>query len=127
MTTDTLRQARAPFRASTASAHAIEPALDPLYRRPPMASIPTTSSNSGGWITFTYIQFAAAAGMAALGVVFLPVDLQTKGFLLMSYVFTVGATFTLAKTVRDEHETKKLTTRIEDARTERLLMDVGRG
>jgi hypothetical protein len=44
----------------------------------------------------------------------------------MSYVLLVGAVFTLAKTVRDEHENKKLSSRIEDARTEKLLMEVGR-
>ena len=91
-----------------------------------MTTIPNTSANSGGWITFTYAQFAAAIGMAALGVFFLPVDIQVKGYMLMSNVFLIGATFTLAKTVRDEHENKKMVSRIEDARTEKLLMEVGR-
>jgi hypothetical protein len=91
-----------------------------------MASVPSSSTNSGGWVTFTYAQFAVALGMAALGVFFLPVDLQVKGYLLMTYVFLVGATFTLAKTVRDEHENKKWVSRIDDARTEKLLMEVGR-
>ncbi len=92
-----------------------------------MATIPTSSANSGGWLTFVYIQFAIALGMAALSILFMPgADLQTKGFMLMSYVFTIGSTFTLAKTVRDEHEAKKLSTRIEDARAEKLLMEVGR-
>jgi len=93
-----------------------------------MNTIPVTSSNTGGWITFVYAQFAIALIMAGLCIVFLPAaDLQTKGFLLMSYVFTVGSTFTLAKTVRDEHENRKLSSRIEDARAEKLLMEVGRG
>jgi hypothetical protein len=96
------------------------------YRSLPMTTIANTSANSGGWITFTYAQFAAAIGMAALGVFFLPVDLQVKGYMLMSNVFLIGATFTLAKTVRDEHENKKMVSRIEDARTEKLLMEVGR-
>jgi hypothetical protein len=91
-----------------------------------MTTIPSASANSGGWVTFTYAQFAVALGMAALGVFFLPVDLQVKGYLLMTYVFLVGATFTLAKTVRDEHENKKWVSRIDDARTEKLLMEVGR-
>jgi hypothetical protein len=91
-----------------------------------MPVAPTLSTNSGGWITFTYLQFAIALGMAGMGIFFLHVDLQTKGFLLMSYVFLTGATFTLAKTVCDEHEAKKFATRIEEARTEKLLMEVGR-
>jgi hypothetical protein len=64
--------------------------------------------------------------MSALGIFFLPVELQVKGYLLMSYVFLIGTTFTLSKTIRDEHENKKLASRIDDARTEKLLMEVGR-
>ena len=56
----------------------------------------------------------------------MPVDLMVKGYLMMSSVFLVGSAFTLAKTVRDEHEAKRIASRIEDARTEKLLMEVGR-
>lgn len=92
-----------------------------------MSVISNSSTNSGGWLTFVYVQFATAAGMAALTVFFMPgLELITKGFLFMSYVFLIGSTFTLAKTVRDEHEGKKLASRIEDARAEKLLMEVGR-
>ncbi len=86
-----------------------------------------SSANSGGWITFTYAQFGAALFMTALGIWAMPVELMVKGYMLMSGVFLVGATFTLAKTVRDEHEAKRFAARIEEARTEKLLMEVGRG
>ena len=104
------------------------PEINLSYRSYPMNGLPVTSSNTGGWISFVYAQFAIAIAMAGLAIVFLPgADMQTKGFMLMSTIFTVGATFTLAKTVRDEHENKKLSSRIEDARAEKLLMEVGRG
>ncbi len=100
----------------------------PSYRSYAMNNPAVTSSNTGGWISFVYAQFAIALGMAGFSIVFLPnVDLQTKMFLSMSIIFSVGATFTLAKTIRDEHENKKLSSRIEDARAEKLLMEVGRG
>lgn len=130
-TTTPYRQPRPSFNARPAVDHDTDHEPIPqTYRSLPMAmstAHPSTSMNSGGWVTFTYIQFAVALAMAALGVFFLDVPLQVKGYLTMSYVFLVGAVFTLAKTVRDEHETKKLTSRIEDARTEKLLMEVGRG
>ena len=63
--------------------------------------LPTHSTNSSGWVTFSYAQFGAAAFMAALGIWAMPVELIIKGYLMMSSVFLVGATFTLAKTVRD--------------------------
>lgn len=84
-------------------------------------------SNTSAWLTFTYAQFAIAALMAGLGIWFLPVEIVIKGYVLMTNVFLVGATFTLAKTVRDEHEARRFANRIEEARTEKLLMEVGRG
>lgn len=90
-------------------------------------SYQTSSKNTAGWVTFSYVSFAVSAGMMALGIWALPADLWVKGYLLMASVFMLGSTFTLAKTVRDEHEAKRFTNRIEDAKAERLLMEVGRG
>ncbi|MGE3914284.1 MAG: YiaA/YiaB family inner membrane protein [Hyphomicrobiaceae bacterium] len=83
-------------------------------------------SNTGAWLTFTYAQFACAAFMAGLGIWFLPVDVMVKGYMLMANVFLVGSAFTLAKTLRDEHEARRLANRLDEARTEKLLMEVGR-
>ncbi len=85
------------------------------------------SSNTNAWLTFTYAQFGAAAFMAAVGIWFLPVDVLVKGYMMMASVFLVGSAFTLAKTVRDEHEARRFAARLEEARTEKLLMEVGRG
>src|SRR5262245_26666818 len=86
----------------------------------------TTGPNTGTWISFTYIQFAVALGMSAAGIWVIPVDLTVKGYLAMGLLFTVGSTFTLAKTVRDEHEARRMTNRLDEARAEKLLMEVGR-
>ena len=84
------------------------------------------ASNTNAWLSFTYAQFAIAGFMAGLGIWFLPVDLVVKGYMMMTNVFLVGSAFTLAKTVRDEHEARRFANRIEEARTEKLLMEVGR-
>ncbi|MEM8752509.1 MAG: YiaA/YiaB family inner membrane protein, partial [Pseudomonadota bacterium] len=47
-----------------------------------------------------------------------------KGFLTMGTLFLTGSTFTLAKTIRDEHEAQLLHNRIDEARTEKLLREV---
>jgi hypothetical protein len=39
----------------------------------------------------------------------------------MGLAFSVGSTFTLAKTSRDLHEARKLTARIDEAKVEKLL------
>lgn len=86
-----------------------------------------THANTAGWVTFTYVSFATAAGMMALGIWAMPVDLWVKGYMMMASIFLTGATFTLAKTVRDEHEAKRFANRIEEAKTEKLLMEMNRG
>ncbi len=44
----------------------------------------------------------------------------------MGVVMLVQSCVTLTKTIRDQHEAERLVNRIEDARTERLLMEVGK-
>ena len=82
--------------------------------------------HSGAWVTFTYVSFSASAFMVAIGVFFLPLDLWIKGYLAMGIVMLVQSCVTLTKTVRDMHESGKLVNRIEDAKAERLLMEVSK-
>jgi hypothetical protein len=60
-------------------------------------------------------------GTMLVGIIWLPVDHWVKGFLAMGLLYTVNACFTLAKTVRDNHEASKLVNRITGAKTEKLL------
>ena len=79
--------------------------------------------HTGAWKSFTFISFGIACGMLSLGIFFMPADIWIKGYMAMAAVFTVGATFTLAKTLRDEHEANRLINKIEDAATERVLRE----
>ena len=58
-----------------------------------------------------------------IGIFYLPAEIWVKGYLAMGVLFTVGSTFTLAKTLRDEHEAKKLINKISEVKTERMLKD----
>ena len=86
-----------------------------------------TAQHSPAWITFTYVSFAASAFMVAIGIWLLPLDLSLKGYLSMGFLMTVQSCITMTKTMRDMHESDKLVNRIEDAKAERLLMEVERG
>ena len=50
-------------------------------------------------------------------------DWWTRGYLLMGLLFTVGSSFTLSKTVRDNAESKRLRNRIKAAKTEKVLKE----
>jgi hypothetical protein len=87
---------------------------------------PNTQPHSSSWIAFTYASFAGSAFMVAAGIFFLPVDLWIKSYLAMGTFMLVQCAIAMTKTLRDTHEASKLMNRIEDARTEKLLMDVGK-
>jgi hypothetical protein len=79
------------------------------------------------WIAFTYISFGAALAMLAIGLFMMPIDLAMKGYLTMGIAMLTQSCVTLTKTIRDNDEAAKLVNRIEDAKTERLLAEAGRG
>jgi hypothetical protein len=83
--------------------------------------------HSQAWIVFTYVSFLGALAMVVGGIILMPLDLAMKGYLTMGIVMLIQSCITLTKTIRDNDETGKLVNRIEDAKTERLLMDVAKG
>lgn len=87
---------------------------------------PNTTQHTGLWLTFTYASFVVSVTMIAVAIVFMPTDLAIKGYLAMGIAMLVQSCITLTKTVRDEQERRRLVNRIEDAKTERLLMDIDR-
>lgn len=82
------------------------------------------ATNSPAWIFFCYASFAIALGVTGLGIFFMEMSMAMKAFLGMGLLFTTGSAFTLAKTLRDEHESKMLHHKLEEAKTERLLREV---
>ncbi|HEY9802998.1 MAG TPA: YiaA/YiaB family inner membrane protein [Leptolyngbyaceae cyanobacterium] len=77
--------------------------------------------DSTAWVIQTWAAFILSVSMTSFGIVNLPVDNWVKGFMSMGLAFSVGSTFTLAKTTRDLHETRRLAARIDEAKVEKLL------
>lgn len=89
--------------------------------------LPTPNQHSSGWIAFSYASFAASVAMVAVGILFSPLDLAMKAFMAMGTLALVQSCITLTKTLRDVHEGTKLVSRLDEARAEALLKEVGRG
>jgi len=85
-----------------------------------------TTQHSAAWVTFTYISFAASAFMVGIGIWLLPLDLSIKGYFTMGFLMLVQSCITMTKTMRDMHENDRLVNRLEDAKAERLLMEVSK-
>ncbi len=86
----------------------------------------TNPQHSSAWVSFTYASFIGAAVMVAAGVFFMPIDIWLKGYLAMGIIMLVQSCVVLTKTARDRHENRRMVNRIEDAKAERLLMDIGK-
>ncbi len=79
--------------------------------------------NSDAWTAFTIGSFVIAACMMAGGIYFMDAGLAAKGFYAMSAIMLVHTSITITKTLRDNEEAKRMINRIEDAKTEKLLME----
>lgn len=87
----------------------------------------THQKDTGAWILQVWVFFVISI-FATLGSIFyLPsdryVDTWMKYQLSISFLFSISSTFTLAKTIRDNHESTKLTARIDEARVEKILAE----
>src|ERR1700712_968221 len=84
------------------------------------ASAPKTSP---AFMLEAGLAFAIALVGMVIGESILPISPWTRAFLAMGTVFLVSSAFTLAKVVRDQHETGNVVNRIDQARLDRLLAE----
>ncbi len=82
--------------------------------------------DSPAWVFFVKVSFACALGGMLFGVVMMgEVPVWMRAYLVLGTLFLTGATFTLAKTMRDQFEAGKLINKLAQARTEKLLKEYG--
>lgn len=87
--------------------------------------VDSTRLDSPGWIFFVKTSFACALAGMLFGVIVMPVEIWMRGYMVIGTLFLTGATFTLAKTMRDQFEASKLINKLAQARTEKLLKEYG--
>lgn len=83
----------------------------------------TVQEHSSAWVAQTWLSFVISISATSIGIIYLPVDAWTKGFMGMGLLFSIGSTVSLTKTQRDIHESQKLTFKIEEARVEKILTE----
>jgi len=79
--------------------------------------------HSTAWMAQTWISFAVSIGATAIGIMYLPVGFYVKGYLGMGLLFSVGSSLSLAKTVRDQHESQKVLTQLKEAKIQKILSE----
>ena len=86
-----------------------------------MSSYIYDNQNSKSFYNLAWIAFAISFVGMAIGLIYMKADLAMKGFLAMSYLFSVTSCFTLAKVVRDKYEADKFINKVERTKTEKFL------
>ncbi|MBD2327653.1 YiaA/YiaB family inner membrane protein [Alkalinema sp. FACHB-956] len=77
--------------------------------------------HSTAWVTQVWLSFIISIAATMIGIIYAPVNSWVRAYLGMGLVFSVGSSLSLAKTTRDLHESKKVLSRIDEAKLERLL------
>lgn len=78
---------------------------------------------SGAYFAQCVISFGLALGSVTLGVFYLPIDAWIRAFLAVAVLYTVTSAFGLAKVIRDRQETTNVSSRIDQARLDRLFAE----
>jgi hypothetical protein len=60
--------------------------------------------DTASWVMTVWVAFAAALALTAWGLWRMEIPAWQKSYMVVSWLFLVSSTFTLAKTVRDQHE-----------------------
>lgn len=82
-----------------------------------------SQKDTAAWILQVWLSFVISMTATGIGIANLPVNDWVKGYMAMGMLFTVGSSFTLAKTIRDKHEATKFAARIDEARVEKILAE----
>lgn len=69
------------------------------------------------------LSFGLSLSAVAIGVAYLPVSSWIRAFLAVSVLYVVTSAFMLAKVVRDRQELGTVTTRVDQARLDKLLAE----
>lgn len=81
------------------------------------------NKNTRSFYVMAWLAFAVSSVGMMTGIFYIAADFAVKGFLAMTYLFSVTACITLAKVIRDKHESEKFINKVESAKTEKFLSE----
>ncbi|MWA05746.1 hypothetical protein F8568_036400 [Actinomadura sp. LD22] len=84
---------------------------------------PPAQPGSAAFFVQAAISFAVSSIGVAAGVIYLPVSAWVRAFLALGLLYVITSTFTLAKCVRDRQESQAVTSRVDQARLDKLLAE----
>lgn len=86
-------------------------------------STPMQPRTTNAYYLQAVLSFALASAALVIGIAYLPVDPWMRGFLAVGLLYEVTAAFTLAKVVRDRQDAYQISSRVDQARLDKLLAE----
>lgn len=83
----------------------------------------STTSTTAAFGLQAALSFVVSLATVVVGITVLPVDGWIRAFLGIGVLYCVTSAFTLAKVVRDRQDEGTITSRVDQARLERLLAE----
>ncbi|MGR3275184.1 YiaA/YiaB family inner membrane protein [Acaryochloris marina NIES-2412] len=83
----------------------------------------TPTAHTSAWIAQTWISFTVSIAATGIGIIYMPVNTWMKGYLGMGTLFSIGSTISLSKTIRDVEESKRVISRLDEAKVEKMLAE----
>ena len=97
--------------------------VGPAVQHAPMTKVDYHPHQTTAFLAQAMISFGVSLFALLVGILYLPADGWMRGFLTIGVLYVVTSSFTLAKCVRDQHETSQVVHRIDEARLEQFLAD----
>ncbi|MFC4561721.1 YiaA/YiaB family inner membrane protein [Nocardiopsis mangrovi] len=88
-----------------------------------MSTPPVRATTTPAFFVQSVLSFGASLAGLSAGIVYLPVDPWMRAFVGLGLLYVVTSAFTLAKCVRDRQEESAVTSRVDQARLDRLIAE----
>ncbi|MFC3996940.1 YiaA/YiaB family inner membrane protein [Nocardiopsis sediminis] len=88
-----------------------------------MSTPPVRATTTPGFFVQSVLSFGISVAGVFVGTVYLPVDPWMRAFVALGLLYVVTSAFTLAKCIRDRQEESAVTSRVDQARLDRLIAE----
>ncbi|WP_329561810.1 YiaA/YiaB family inner membrane protein [Streptomyces uncialis] len=86
-----------------------------------MSDSPVKQQSTAAFHVQAVVSFVIAIAATGIGIARLDANSWVRGFLAIAVLYLVTSCFTLAKVIRDRQEAGQLTSRVDQARVDKLL------
>jgi hypothetical protein len=86
-------------------------------------SAPLAPAGTTAFFVQAMVSFAVSSVAVGVGIAYLPISGWVRAFLALGLLYVITSTFTLAKCVRDRQENQAITSRVDQARLDKLLAE----